>query len=283
MRSGTHGIVRGDRRHDRRAVAFALAQLGGATGVELGGHEHRAALGVEVEHFGCVGGQQEPVLQRPLPDLVTTARSTVMSSASISVSSRISTSAAARAVAAVVSLPHRQVRRDFLGQALQSPIACRAATFVGTSGSGTMEPTDSPSPENWNARHVALDTVVIGGERRRAHQLDRPVLADEPTARSSHPHRRQQRPPSHRQLRPDASSESPFTRRSIHSFDDCRPGSVPTAQDRRRTTHGLRSTVREHGDVDVRPSVPASRRVPRRIRRRRYRRRGVRRLLRQPS
>ena len=37
-------VVGRDRRHDRRAVAGALAELAGPLGVELGGHEHGAAL-----------------------------------------------------------------------------------------------------------------------------------------------------------------------------------------------------------------------------------------------
>ena len=37
-------------------------------------------------------------------------------------------------------------------------------------------------PGELERRHVALDTVVVGGQRGRADQLDRAVLADEPPA-----------------------------------------------------------------------------------------------------
>ena len=42
-----------------------LAELGGAGGVEAGGHEDLAAAAVEVEHLGRVGREQEAVVARP--------------------------------------------------------------------------------------------------------------------------------------------------------------------------------------------------------------------------
>ena len=50
------------------------ALLGRPGGVELGGEEHRAALGVEVEHLGRVGREEEAVVDRPLADGVAAAR-----------------------------------------------------------------------------------------------------------------------------------------------------------------------------------------------------------------
>ena len=73
-------------------------------------------------------------------------------------------------------------RCDLAGEALQRPVAAafdlrrharqrddRADLFT---DAGELE-----------ARDVALHTVVVRGERRRAHELDRPVLAHETAAR----------------------------------------------------------------------------------------------------
>ena len=66
-------LVGRDGEHDRRAVAGGLAELGGAGGVEAGGHEDLAAAAVEVEHLGRVGREEEAVVARPLADLVAAA------------------------------------------------------------------------------------------------------------------------------------------------------------------------------------------------------------------
>jgi hypothetical protein len=50
---------------DRRAIANLLAAVGGGFAVEHGREEDRAALGVEVEHFGRIGREMEAVLLRP--------------------------------------------------------------------------------------------------------------------------------------------------------------------------------------------------------------------------
>ena len=58
---------------DRRAVADRLAARRGGIGVEAGGQEDRAALGVEVEHLGRVGRQPEAVRLGPRADVVAAA------------------------------------------------------------------------------------------------------------------------------------------------------------------------------------------------------------------
>ena len=58
-------VGRRDADVDGRAVADGLAAIGGGVGVEHGGEEDRAALGVEVEDFGRVRREAEAVLPGP--------------------------------------------------------------------------------------------------------------------------------------------------------------------------------------------------------------------------
>ena len=181
MRSGTHGSSVGMVAMIGVLSPARLAELGGAPGVELGGHEHRAALGVEVEHLGRVRAtarSRSPAPtrrpRRPRPS------STVMSRASISVSRMISTSAAA-CLATRRHLRRTLGRRDLLGEALQRPVATplHLRRHVGQRDDRAHRLALAGELEGG---HVALDPVVVGGERRRAHQFDGAVLADEAAA-----------------------------------------------------------------------------------------------------
>ena len=143
-------VVGRDRRHDRRAVTGALTELERPLGVELGGHEHRAAVGVEVEDLGCVRREQEAVLERPLPDLVTAA----LEHGDVEgVDLRLQHDLHSAGAAPV--LPRRR-HSPVAGGATSRASRCNVqspprSTDVGTSGSGTIDPTDSPSPVNSNA------------------------------------------------------------------------------------------------------------------------------------
>ena len=66
MRSGTHGSSVGIVAMIGVPSPAPWPRSRGPLGVEAGGHEDRAALGVEVEHLGCVGRQEEPVVDGPL-------------------------------------------------------------------------------------------------------------------------------------------------------------------------------------------------------------------------
>ena len=183
-------IIGGDRRHDRRRVARALAQLGGATGVELGGHEHRAALGIEIEHFGCVRGQQEPVLQRPPANLVTAALQH-RDVQRIDLRFQDHLHGAVRCIIAAALGEHIRRRwRHLLSESLQRPVAAplHLRRHVGQRDDGTHRLT---LPGKLERRHIPLDPTVIRRQRRGPHQLDAAVLPHETTARTNHTNRHQ--------------------------------------------------------------------------------------------
>ena len=143
-------VVGRDRGHDRRAVADALAEVAGALGVELGGHEHGAARGVEVEYLGRVGREEEAVLQRPLADLVAAAGEDrdverVDLRLEDDLNSSVESCRCRRGV--VAGFGDGGATSSARRCSVQSP---PRSTDVGTSGSGTIDPTDSPSPVNSN-------------------------------------------------------------------------------------------------------------------------------------
>src|SRR6185437_1544153 len=73
-------------------------------------------------------------------------------------------------------------RCDLAFEALQRPVA--AACHLLRDGRQRNDRTDLLAlPAELERRDVTLDTVVVRGERRRARELDRAVLTDEPAAR----------------------------------------------------------------------------------------------------
>ena len=77
-------------------------------------------------------------------------------------------------------------RRDFTSEPLQGPVA---AAYDRRRHIGQRDDRSDLGalPDELERRDVALDAVVVRGQRGRAHQLDRAVLADEPTARTGRP------------------------------------------------------------------------------------------------
>ena len=73
IRSGTHGWSVGIVSMIGVPSPACWPELGGAGGVEAGGHEDLAAAAVEVEHLGRVGREQEAVVGGPAADLVAAA------------------------------------------------------------------------------------------------------------------------------------------------------------------------------------------------------------------
>ena len=148
MRTGTHGSSVGIVAMIGVLSPTPWPSSRRALGVELGGHEHRAARGVEVEHLGGVGRSRKPLSSAHAPTSSPPPASTVMSRASICVSRMISTSAAS-AAAAAASAASAAGGATSCGQALEVQSPPRS-TLVGTSGSGMIDPTASPSPVNSN-------------------------------------------------------------------------------------------------------------------------------------
>ena len=119
--------------------------------VEPGGHEDGAALGVEVEDLGGVRGEEEPVVDGPLPDLVAAAlehrdveRVDLRLVEDLGAPGAVVVASAEQAEALVLLRGATSWARRC---SVQSP---PRSTLVGTSGSGTIEPTSSPSPVNSN-------------------------------------------------------------------------------------------------------------------------------------
>ena len=124
MRSGTHGSSVGIVRWIGVPSPLVWPSSAARGCVEAGGHEDGAALGVELEHLGRVGREEEAVLDGPLAHVVGPAASTVMSRASILVSRSTSARARRRRVGGEWSPEALSVgRRDFEGQPLQRPVA----------------------------------------------------------------------------------------------------------------------------------------------------------------
>ena len=107
-----------------------------------------------------------------------------MSSASILVSRITWALAESKAVVlAAANASERQRRLHLLLEPLQRPVA--APLHVGGHAGQRHDRADLGAlAGELEVRHVALDAVVIGGERARARELDGPVLAHEPAARS---------------------------------------------------------------------------------------------------
>ena len=150
MRSGTHGSSVGIVTMIGVPCPACLAELGRPAGVELRGHEDGAALGVEVEDLGRVRGEEEAVLDGPLPHLVAAAlEDGDVEGVDLGLEDDVDAAAVvdagrrARAARPPVGGATSWVRRC----SVQSP---PRSTSVGTSGSGTIEPTSSPSPVNSN-------------------------------------------------------------------------------------------------------------------------------------
>ena len=116
-----------------------------------------------------------------------------MSSASIFVSR--STSALAAASSAASAARRRRLRgrrRDLRAEALQRPVA--APLDLGRDVGQRHDRADRLAlAGELERRDVALDAVVVGGQRRRAGELDGAVLADEPAARAGRARRRRRR------------------------------------------------------------------------------------------
>ena len=141
-------LVGRDGEHDRRAVTRLLAELGGARGVEAGGHEDLRAVRVEVEHLGRVGREEEPVVDRPLTDRVTaTAQDGDVERVDLRLLHHLGAS------------PARSTRRRRRTRPAGPAARPRAAAAAGSSrrrarpssgcrAAGTIEPTDSPVPLN---------------------------------------------------------------------------------------------------------------------------------------
>ena len=117
---------------------------------------------VEVEHLRRVWREQETVLARPTPDPRRRLRRTVMSSASILVSSR--TSASRRPRASLSGQARCLERRNLVGESLQGPVAARARP-VGTSGQRDDGAHLLAFAGELERRDVALHAVVEGGQR----------------------------------------------------------------------------------------------------------------------
>ena len=118
------------------------ALVGGAFGVEPGRQEDRAALGVELQHLGRVGRQEEPVVASPrcrrrrAPPL-----RTVMSSASISASSSTSAPAGGRDRGVGARTPaHGRLRLEHAGAAASSRRPSRPSWARRAAGRSSRSP-----------------------------------------------------------------------------------------------------------------------------------------------
>jgi hypothetical protein len=176
-------LVDRHRHHDRGRVARALAELARAVRVEARRHEDRGSASVEVEHLGGVGRQQEPVLDRPLADRVAaTPQHGDVERVDLGFEENLGVARAQRCAGRLersVVVGHR----DLLLQALQGPVAA-ALDLGGDGGQRHDRPDLLALAGELEGGHVALYPVVVGGERRGAHQLDGAVLTHQPTART---------------------------------------------------------------------------------------------------
>ena len=156
----------------------ALRDRGG--GVELGGHEVGRAAGVELERVGRVVGEREALLGGPVGDRPAAAlqdRDVERVDADLLEDLRRRRPSGAAALRR--RLGHRG--RDLLLEALQRPVP--AALDLGRLG-GQRD--DRPErllvARELEVGDVVLEAVVVGGERRRAHELHRAVGPDEAAA-----------------------------------------------------------------------------------------------------
>ena len=158
------GIGR-DREHDRRAVAGGLAELGGAGGVEAGGHEDLAAVAVEVEHLGGIRREEEAVVAGPAADLVAAAlEHRDVEGVDLLLEDHLGAIGVERRSGGL----ERALgggRGDLLGQALERPVA--AAHHVGGDVGERDDRADRLAvARELERRDVALHPVVVGGEGR---------------------------------------------------------------------------------------------------------------------
>ena len=159
-----------------------LAELLRARRVEAGGHEDRAAARVEVEHLGRVGREQEAVVDRPLADRVAAAlQDGDVERVDLRLEEHLARVArlAARGRVGERLAPGGATSRSSRCS-VQSP---PRSTFGGHAGQRHDRADLLALPGELERRHVALDAVVVRGERRRARELDRAVLADQAAAR----------------------------------------------------------------------------------------------------
>ena len=196
MCSGTHGSFTGIVSMIGVPSPVLWPSVLRARRVEARGHEDRAAAAVEVEHRRRVGRQQEPVVDGPLADLGAAA---LQDGDVERVDLRLDR-ITCRARSPPPAWPRRRRtsaslgRRDLALEPLQRPAA--AALDLRRDAGQRHDRSDLLAlPAELERRDVALDTVVVRGERRRARELDGAVLADQtrrtrPPARPARPRRR---------------------------------------------------------------------------------------------
>ena len=173
--------VGGDGHVDRRAVAGGLAEFPSGCRVEAGGHEDRASGGVEVEDLGGVGREQEAVLLGPAADLVASAlEDRDLEGVDLRLEDDLG-AAVARGAGGAQREGFAGGRRDLTLEALQRPVPAPLDAGGDAGERGDRADLFTLARE-FERRDVVLDAVVVGGEGRRAHQLDGAVLADQATA-----------------------------------------------------------------------------------------------------
>jgi hypothetical protein len=136
---------------------------------------------VEVEHVGRVGCEQESVVDRPLADRVAaTAQDGDVERVDLGLLEHLGVRDCTGS-----SLRERSPRdrgSDLLFEALQRPVAA-ALDLRRDPGQRHDRADRLAGPAELEAGHVALDAVVVSGERGRAGELDGAVLADQAAAR----------------------------------------------------------------------------------------------------
>ena len=124
IRSGTHGSSVGIVTMIGVPSPGRWPSSAARDGVEPGGHEDRAALGVEVEHLGRVGGEEEAVLDGPRPHLVAAAlEDGDVEGVDLRLEDHLGARRRVVGAAPAARSPSSSGRRDLLGQALQGPVA----------------------------------------------------------------------------------------------------------------------------------------------------------------
>ncbi len=173
-------VVRRDREVDRGPVARLQALPRGPGGVELGGHEDRAAPSVEVEDFGGVLGQREVVPLRPRHHLQGAAlQDRDVEGADLLLQEDVR--------AAGGGGQRRLLLREDLGRLHleQEPLEGPLAALLdpgGHPGQGDDGPELPGGPGELEGGDVVLNPLVVGGERGRPQQLHRAVGRHEPAA-----------------------------------------------------------------------------------------------------
>ena len=183
-------LVRGNRQHDRCAVAARLSELLRTGRVEPRRHEDRAARRVEIEHLGRVGSQEVAVLERPPADFVAASpKDRDVEGVDLRLEQHLRFSR--RVVRGGREQALGRGRRYLERESLECPVT--AALDRGRDVGQRHDRADlGPLSDELERRHIPLDPVVVGRERRGAHELDRAVLADQTSACSRRPCRRDQ-------------------------------------------------------------------------------------------